>query len=218
MEALLGLISQVQMGKVTITENFIETRNQINVAFLDDVIQQFRSLMKVKGDNERDWQRFFEANGWILASVFPYQVVVYEREAYVGGKTIRNAEGRVVDFLVTHGFRDNYALLELKTHNTPLLRSNAYREPAAFSLHDACSGAVSQCLDQKKTFMADFGAKLGLLDPKVVLIIGQQSALKEGQHDAFELFRRNLKDVDVVTFDEVFQKLLGLRSILRSDT
>lgn len=216
-DALLALVSQVPMGNVTITENFIETRNQINVAFLDDVIDRFQALMAVKGDNEKDWQKFVEANGWILASVFPYQVILFEREAYVGGKTIRNAEGRVVDFLVTHGFRDNYALLELKTHNTPLLRNAAYREPAAYALHDACSGAVSQCLDQKITFLTEFGQKLGLLDPKVVLIIGRRKSLSERQRAAFELFRANLKSVDVFTFDEVLDKLLGLRSILRSD-
>src|SRR5690606_27989057 len=101
--------------------------------------------------------------------------------------------------------------------NTPLMRAAAYRKPAAFALHDSCSGAVSQCLDQKNVFLAEFGKSFGLLDPKVVLIIGQRSLLSERQRAAFELFRNNLKNIDVVTFDEVLEKLLGLRSILRSD-
>lgn len=215
-DAVLNLIAYVPFGNVTVTENFIETRNQINVAYLDNVISRFEALMDVKSNNEKDWQKFFEDYGWILAMVFPYQVILRDREAYVGGKTIENSEGRVVDFLFQNGFKDNYALLEIKTHNSELVSKNPYREPVAYALHKDCSGAISQCLDQKQTFLTDMGQRHQILDPKAVLVIGTKSKLTEPQAIAFELARQNQKNVDIVTFDELLSKLYGLKSILNN--
>lgn len=213
---ILSVVPRIPFGNVSITQNFIETKNQINVAFLDDIIERFEALMEVKVDNEKAWQSFFGEHGWLLASVFPYQVILYQQEAYVGGKTIENQEGRVVDFLFQNGFRDNYALLEIKTHNKLLVKTSAYRAPSAFAQHDDCSGAIAQCLDQKSTFLREMGSKYRILDPKVVLIIGRKGGMTDNQTDAFELMRNNQKNVDIVTFDELLEKLSGLRSILQT--
>jgi hypothetical protein len=214
-DRLLDLISGQNFGKVAVTANFIRTKDKINVAYLEDVIAGYKDLMKATNDNEKAWQDFFGTHGWILGNVFPYEVILNAKEAYVGGKTIANAEGRVVDFLFQTGFRDNFALLEIKTHLTPLMRSRAYREPKAFGPHEKCGGALGQCLDQKHTFMTEFGGKLPTLDPKVVLLIGQKFKLTEAQTEAFELLRRNQKNIDIVTFDELLQKIEALRSILQ---
>ena len=215
-DALLRLIVHAPLGNVTVTQNFIATKNRVNVTYLDGVIENYETLLKANRDNEKDWQEFFFEHGWILASVFPYQVILNQREAYVGGKTIENKEGRVVDFLYQNGFRDNYALLEVKTHKKKLLRARAYREPDAFSQHEDCSGAIAQCLDQKNTFLTEMGHKYTTLDPRVVLIIGMKSELNDNQARGLELLRNNQKNIDIVTFDEVLEKIRGLRSILRN--
>ena len=93
-----------------------------------------------------------------------------------------------------------------------------YRAPAAYALHDDCSGAIAQCLDQKSTFTSQFGQTYRILDPKVVLIIGRKGSLNEEQKAAFELARNNQKNVDIVTFDELHEKLVGLRNILRVES
>lgn len=217
-DAVLKLIDHVPIGSVTVTANFIQTKNKVNVAYLESVIEEYEKLLAVKSDNEKEWQSFFDVHGWILANVFPYQVILHKKEAYVGGKTIEDSEGRVVDFLFQNGFRDNYALLEIKTHNKVLLKSTPYRAPDAYAQHDDCSGAVSQCLDQKNTFLTEMGQKAKSLDPKVVLIIGQKSSLTDAQARSFELMRNNQKNVDIVTFDEVLEKIRGLRSILQKSS
>lgn len=215
-DRLLALIGAQTFGKVSVTSNFIRTKDKINVAYLEDVIDGYESLMKATVDNEKAWQAFFDLHGWILGNVFPYAVILTEKEAYVGGKTIANKEGRVVDFLFQNGFQDNYALLEIKTHLTQLMRPKAYRLPEAFAQHDDCAGALSQCLDQKQTFMNGTGNGYAL-DPKVVLLIGRKSDLNDKQARAFELLRRNQKNIDIVTFDELLEKLKGLRAILRTE-
>lgn len=215
LDRLLSLVGGQSFGKVSVTANFLRTKDKINVAYLEDVIARYEDLLKATNDNEKAWQTFFDDHGWILGNVFPYQVILNKKEAYIGGKTIDNAEGRVVDFLFQNGFRDNFALLEIKTHLTELMRPKAYREPDAFAQHDQCAGALAQCLDQKQTFMTEMGQRHPTLDPKVVLLIGRKSKLNDNQAKAFELLRRNQKNVDIVTFDELLEKIRGLRSILK---
>lgn len=213
-DEVLRVIDKMPLGNVAVTENFIETKNKINKVYLELIIEKFETLLDVKSDNEKDWQDFFEKYGWILASVFPYQVLLRAREAYLGGKTIENKEGRVVDFLYQNDFKDNYALLEIKTHTKRLLKEKPYRGEDAFSMHDDCSGAIAQCLDQKSTFLTDMGGRYPSLDPKVVLVIGQKRLLTDNQKKSFELVRNNQKNVDIVTFDELLEKIYGLKSIL----
>lgn len=215
-KAILSLLSLAPSTNISITQNFIQTKDKINVAYLDDVIDRFETLNKSKVDNEKDWQKFFEDHGWILANLFPFQVVIREREAYVGGKTIGNKDGRVVDFLFENGFKDNYALLEIKTHKKSLLKAAPYRAPDAYAIHDDLSGAISQCLDQKHTFLKNMSQSLKILDPKVVLVCGTKATLNESQASCFELLRANQKNIDIVTFDELLEKIRGLRDILKS--
>lgn len=216
LDSILSLLSFSPAANISVTENLIQTKDKINVAYLDDVIEKFKSLLKVKNDNEKEWQSFFERHAWILANLFPYQVVMRGREAYVGGKTIENKEGRVVDFLFQNGFRDNYALLEIKTHNKSLIKNRPYREPDTYAVHDDLSGAISQCLDQKNTFLTEMGQKYSVLDPKVILVTGMKSKLNESQANCFELTRANQKNVEIVTFDELIEKIKGLKDILKS--
>ncbi len=215
-DSILSLISIAPKANISVTENFIQTKDKINVAYLDDVIDKFESLIEVKNDNEKDWQTFFEKHGWILANLFPFQVVMRGREAYVGGKTIENKEGRVVDFLFQNGFRDNYALLEIKTHNKLLIKNKPYREPDTYAVHDDLSGAISQCLDQKNTFLTEMGQKYSALDPKVILVSGMKGKLTGSQASCFELTRANQKNIEIVTFDELLEKIKGLKDVLKA--
>ena len=214
--AVLSFLSLAPAANISVTENFIQTKDKINVAYLEDVIDKFKLLLKNTRDNEKEWQKFFEEHGWILINLFPAQVVLYGREAYVGGKTIENKEGRVVDFLYQNGFKDNYAILEIKTHNKCLVKSKPYREPDTYASHDDLSGAISQCLDQKNTFLTDMGQKYKALDPKVILVTGQKKSLSDSQARCFELVRSNQKNVDIVTFDELLEKIRGLRDVLQT--
>ncbi|HXU93522.1 MAG TPA: Shedu immune nuclease family protein [Gallionella sp.] len=213
--SILSVLSLSPSSNISVTENFIQTKDKINVAYLDDVIEKFEGLLQVKSDNEKDWQAFFEKHGWILANLFPFQVILRGREAYVGGKTIENKEGRVVDFLFQNGFRDNYALLEIKTHNATLLKPTPYRQPDVYSIHESLAGAIGQCLDQKNTFLTDMGQKYKSLDPKIVLVVGMKKRLNEQQANCFELIRANQKHIDIVTFDELLAKVKGLQDVLK---
>ena len=214
--SLSELVASIPGGSISVTTNFIEVKNRINVAYIEDIIKKCKKLLSAKTKNEKDWQDFLADHGWILNSLFPYEVILYKKEAYLGGKTIENSEGRVVDFLVQNGFKDNFALIEIKTHLTGLLKPKPYRDPDAYSMTEEFSGAISQCIDQKSTFLQDMGKKYNIYDPKSILIVGRKSNLTNSQKTCFELIRNNQKHVDIVTFDELLQKLEGLSQILKS--
>lgn len=213
-ESLSTVMETAPPSKISVTSNFIKTRDKINKVFIEDIIKNFERLMSSKVDNEKQWQKFFGTNSWILNHLFPFDVILRKQEAYVGGKSFENEDGRIVDFLFQNGFQDNFALLEIKTHKKDLLKKSAYRKPDVFSYSDDLSGGISQCLDQKDVFMKDFGKEQKILEPKAILVIGMKSNLDGHQTKCFELLRANQKNVDILTFDELLAKLQGLLKVV----
>lgn len=213
-ESLAKVMETAPPSKISVTSNFIRTRDKFNHVFIEDIIKSFERLMTSKNDNEKQWQKFFGENSWILNHLFPFEVILKEQEAYVGGKSLENKDGRIVDFLFQNGFQDNFALLEIKTHRKDLLKKSPYRKPDVYSYSDNLSGGISQCLDQKDVFIREFGNKEKIVDPKAVLVIGLKSELNEHQTKCFELLRSNQKNVDILTFDELLAKLKGLKKVM----
>ena len=212
--SISDLLDLLPKNKISVTSNFIKTKDKINIAFFEDILAKFKKLKTSVSDNEKDWQDFFEKNSWIFSHLFPYDVILREREAYVGGKTFENKDGKVVDFLYQNGFKDNYALLEIKTHKKDLLKSNPYRGTDVFATSDDLSGGINQCLDQKDNFIKEFGKEFKPIEPKCILVIGLRSKLKKEQVKSFELLRANQKNVEIVTFDELENKIEGLLKVL----
>lgn len=213
-ESLSTVMETAPPSKISVTSNFIKTRDKINHVFIEDIIKNFERLMSSKNDNEKQWQKFFGENSWILNHLFPFEVILKQQEAYVGGKTLENKDGRIVDFLFQNGFQDNFALLEIKTHKKDLLKKSPYRKPDVYSYSDDLSGGISQCLDQKDVFIREFGNKEKIVDPKSILVVGLKSELNENQIKCFELLRSNQKNVDILTFDELLAKLKGLQKVM----
>lgn len=218
LNALSGVLDLIPPSVIKTTANFINSKEQINKVYIEDIIAKFEKLLSSPKDNEKQWQDFFENHSWVLSHLFPYEVILREKEAYVGGKTIGNDDGRITDFLFENGFKDNYALLETKTHKKELLKKTVYRKPATFVMSDDLSGGIGQCLDQKHTFLKEFGKQNESFDAKCILVIGLKSRLNTPQKQCFELLRSSNKHVEIVTFDEVLMKLKGLVKVLNFNT
>lgn len=212
--AISDLLDILPKNKISVTSNFIKTKNTINIAFFEDILEKFKKHKSSNSDNEKDWQDFFGKNSWIFSHLFPFDVILKDREAYVGGKTFENKDGKIVDFLYQNGFKDNYALIEIKTHKKDLLKNSPYRGTDVFASSDDLSGGINQCLDQKDNFIKEFGKEFKPVEPKCILVIGLRSKLKSEQIKCFELLRSNQKNVEIVTFDELESKIEGLLNVL----
>ena len=53
-----------------------------------------------------------------------------------------------------------------------------------------------------------------VLSPKCVVIIGKMASLTPGQVVAFENFRNNLSNLLILTFDELYQRIVDLIAVL----
>lgn len=168
--------------------------------------------------NEEFWQTFFSNNPQIIALMFPNPVVKIGEKCYLGGKGINNKGGNLVDFLFKNKLTNSTLIVEIKTPGTPLLEA-LYRANS-YSISCELSGAVVQTLNYRTEIQKNFYALsyqanqlLEVIEPQGVIICGNASKelLNQTQTNSFELFRNNLKNVSIVTYDELFAKLQAIK-------
>jgi len=222
---LLSAFEKLSVTKREIFEKkqLVQTREKIEIIYIENVQKTFEKLLSSKRINEEKWQDFFKNNSWIFSQLFAYPTVLIKDKAYVGGKTIYNIEGKIVDYLYKNKLTKNSALIEIKTHTSRLLSKKPYRGEDVFFLDKNLSGAINQALDQKHTYLRDFkstlveGEEYESFDPKCLIIIGKISSLTKKQLKSFELFRRGLKDIEIITFDELYEKIKSILEIFKKD-
>lgn len=173
-----------------------------------------------ENDDEECWQVFLKNNSYVISQAFLSPIIILEDKAYVGGKGIGNKNGNLLDFLFVHGLNANATLIEIKTPRTPLIGS-IYRR-GAYSISQDLSGSITQILNYKDSITKEYNSLIRsspnnfqVFNPKCVVIAGRISTLRnEEQSSSFELFRNNLKDVQIVTYDELFKKIEMLLNLL----
>lgn len=171
--------------------------------------------------NEGFWQGLLREHAWVFSLLTGSPVVVLSEKAYVGGKGIEGRGGGEVDFLVRNALTDNVSFIEIKTPQTPLL-ADQYRSSGAHALHRELSGGIVQVLGYRESFANELHAlqaqsatrEFRAHNPRCVLIAGRSDGLGAEEVRSFELFRGALSDVQIWTFDEVAERLRGMRRVL----
>jgi hypothetical protein len=173
--------------------------------------------------DEEFWQRTLEENTFVLSQVFSVPVVLLRGKAYVGGKGVENTGGNVVDFLLLNKLTTNAALAEIKVPTTPLLTGAPYRNDV-YGVGPEVVGAVQQVRNDKDALTKEYHGLVDksaeafqAFDPHCLVVVGNVSQLSDTRRiKSFELFRSGLKDVQVITFDELFGKVETLVSLLEA--
>jgi hypothetical protein len=127
--------------------------------------------------------------------------------------TVDRRDAKFVDYLYANDSSNDALLVELKTPVTSLLggkyRAGVYRPSAELS------GAVVQALDYRRELSRSFRSfdsgstkRVDFINPRCAIIAGSASSelAEEKKRKSFELFRTSLKDVEIVTYDELFKK------------
>jgi hypothetical protein len=196
-------------------------------------IEYFNDL-KLKFNAKKDedlWQKFFERNTWIfgygLNFVFNSTLDNKKLEQVVSGFDFNSAGKRADAFLKTKGIIESFCFAEIKTHKTGLLKlvKTPYR-PECWAPSNELTGAISQIqrtvhksiLDiSTKTEIKDkqgnlTGETIFLYSPKSTLIIGNleefsgKHGINEDKYSSFEMFRQGQRNIEVITFDELYQR------------
>jgi hypothetical protein len=171
--------------------------------------------------DEEFWQLTFNENSYALSQVFAIPMLFIKDKAYVGGMTLERSDARFVDYLYSTESSREAILIEIKTPTTPLV-GRPYRgsRPPSAEL----AGSVVQVLNYRSELVRHLSGlkentdiKLNAFTPRCAVIIGNAEAgLKDDRsRRSFELFRTNLKDVEVVTYDELFRKIEILAELFR---
>ena len=178
--------------------------------------------------NEEFWQRSLSDYSFVLSQVFSSPVVMIGEKAHVGGKNVNNKGGKQTDFLLKSAKTDHLLLVEIKTPVTELLDNSAYRQNV-FAPSKELGGSVTQVGSYKLKLSKEFdslrtetedsiGEKIRLVEPRCLVIIGDTSQLDTpSKMDSFEMFRRGLRNTDVITFDELFTKIDLLVKLLQGE-
>jgi len=221
-DSLLQLFEKLSLLKKDIFEKRIElrTKTKINQIYIENVLNKFERLLSLKRVGEEKWQEFFKENGWIFSQLFAYPTVLLKERVFVGGTTI-GEPGKIVDFLYTNKLTDNIALIEIKTHKTRLLGKKAYRGKDVFALDRELSGGINQVLDQRDNLYREANSRFknsknDIFNSKCLLVIGLISDLTNDQRKCFELYRHSCKDVEIITFDELHDKIKSVLNIFKS--
>ncbi|HSH61234.1 MAG TPA: Shedu immune nuclease family protein [Acidimicrobiales bacterium] len=171
--------------------------------------------------SEAFWQDLLESNSWVLSQVYAQPLVIIRGQAYVGGKGIDNRDGNVVDYLYKNALTGNALLIEIKTPLTRLLAPSAYRN-RIFGCSSEMSGATQQLLSARASLIQEYDSlsrrdpdRFNVFSPRALLVAGWLPPISQpDERRSFELFRNGLRDVDIVTFDELIAKARALYSLL----
>ena len=202
----------------TDVQALLTLKAEIEKVTLDALIEKFDEMLSKKL-TETDWQQFLKNNPFILSLAFAQPIFVVQDQAYVGGATLRGAGEKIADFLTAQHATGNLALIEIKKPATTLLSPVAYRKDL-FSPAKEIGGAISQVLDQRLKLQTNFTQKAyesGLTEvhPYAIqcIVIAGRSPVERAAKKSLELFRNATKDVTVITFDELLQKLKEIQRV-----
>lgn len=205
----------------------VKLRQDIEMVSLDALIQQFEEYLE--GPHLRDedhWQSFFNNNRFALQLIFSMPIVVERQHAHVQSGDIDGRGARITDFLCANTVTRTIVIVEVKTPGAGLMSVNPYRgkgtDSAIYPPHSDLIGPVAQLQSQLASVPRSLALRLTPSldldpwhDPKGAVITGRISALNEQQRESFLLYRAGLSTVTVLAYDEVLDRLKGLREVLR---
>ena len=182
-------------------------------------------LGKPNTKDETAWQLFFEKNQWIFGYGLNYRFqTILQREFSASNTTAAGKDEVFSDYLL--GDKRFTTFVELKKPDTPLFEKDKNRS-GSWRLSQDLTYAVSQILEQKASGQIKISTTKNLLDggfnpitqraydSKVVLIIGhwdqvelnnEPAGVKEIKRKTFELYRRDSRNIELITYDELFER------------
>ncbi|MET0026445.1 MAG: Shedu immune nuclease family protein [Candidatus Thiodiazotropha sp.] len=208
-------------------EKLLKLRDNIELVTLENLIIKYNEALEKKL-NESYWQNLFNENPFILSMIFGCPIIKVQDQASVGGIKVKGTGNKITDFLLKNSKTNNTAIIEIKTPQTPIL-GKKYRD-GVYSPSVELTGSLSQALDQKYNLQKNIASikeasriyNMETYSVNCALIIGIMPNDKDGEitvdmQKSFEIFRQNSKDVEIITFDELLEKLRNLCGLLSAN-
>ena len=225
-----------QIIEEVLNSGIITSTDIVNIGYRKQQLEIFKKLLEedylleykkeiIKNTQIKDelaWQYFFNENPWIFGYGLDYRFMGILQKEFSASGTEADGSGQVNgDFLIGDKKFTNF--VELKKPDTPLFKNSTTRS-GAWKLSTDLMEAKSQILEQKasgqikleKETIHDSDGneiKQKSYDSKVILILGNWDQIKndvdlvkQTKIKTFELFRRDSRNVEIITFDELFER------------
>jgi hypothetical protein len=234
-KTLLSKSGGAELVETLINEGIITSKDIVNTAFRKRGLEIFQCMIdeqeywqQYARDNsmqtnseEKVWQYFFEKNEWIFGYGLDYRFKqVLQREVHLSEAELDGSNTVIGDYLLGDKFFTTF--VELKKPSTKLFASGGNRSKS-WHLSNDLIHSVSQILEQKASGLVRLDKQMYIndepvaqkaYDSKVILIIGNWSELNnakttqemEIKKKTFELFRRDSRNIEILTFDELFDR------------
>jgi hypothetical protein len=196
----------------------LDLQREIELVTLERLVARMGQMIG-QPHAEAAWQAFFLENPFVLSLAFSLPIVAIGDQVSVGGRKFSGAGEKVADFLYRNHLTDNITVVEIKEAKKGLLGSE-YR-PGLYAPSAELVGAVNQVLDQRYQLQKSIAGRkeasrrydLESYAMKCLIVMGRAPEGPD-RRKSLELFRNNLNDVLVVTYDELLAKLEHLHLFL----
>lgn len=191
----------------------------------------FDDAMASKGTSSKEaiWQLFFERNQWIFGYGLSYFFVTgfdnKKLEQVVKGHDLLSHGKRADSLMKSRGIINSLCFVEIKTHETKLLETSPYRQGCWSPSKELC-GAVAQVQGTVAAAMQNLYGMLKPVDangfptseevfnfrPRAFIIVGSlsqfvsENGVNQEQLRSFELYRNSITGIDILTFDELYER------------
>ena len=192
----------------------------------EDYIAEYKTniLNKPSTKDETAWQEFFTLNQWIFGYGLDYRFQgILQKEFHASDTDAAGKDGVISDFLL--GDKRFTSFVEIKLPTTPLFK-NSQNRAGCWKLSSELLDSYSQILEQKacgeikveQKELFDEDGKIitqRACDSKTFLIIGSLTDLEKSPSSdkekkiklkTFELFRRDSRNVEIITYDELYER------------
>ncbi len=229
-----GFIQEIIESNITQTDIAILKHRKKQVDTFKKMLEDedyFKYLMERKQviRKENLWQKFFEKNYWIfgygLNYIFTSSLDGKKLEQVVSGYSFNERGKRIDGLLKTKGLINLLCFAEIKHHQTELLEKKTYR-PDCWSVSKELSGAVAQVQKSVQKATQKIGEEIRIRDkegnptgelaymyqPKSFIVTGSldefntENGVNKEKLSSFELFRQNVINPEIITFDELYER------------
>lgn len=187
-------------------------------------LKEFKKSLSEDKD-ESYWQNFFEKNQWIFGYGLKYQFLhLITSQPNYGGASVTGKGVQKGDFLLHSQAEIKFTVLvEIKKPDQSLFAKTKQGEIIRYRngvpiIHGSLTGAISQVQVNADTWEKEGSIlpqntekllkdNIFTHNPKGILVAGHSKQLSTFEkRKAFELFRRNLNNPEIVLFDELFER------------
>lgn len=188
-----------------------------------EALTEFENSLNGELD-ESYWQKFFQNNQWIFGYGLNYQFLSeVSDQPHFGGINFTGIGAQRGDYLLSSNAAAKFTcIVEIKKPTSRLLSHRKSGEIIEYR-NDVClispelAGGVAQvqanCNTWQKSALESKNdrvlhkANIHTIQPKGILVIGNTEELTtDASIETFELYRRNLHNPEIITFDELLER------------